>query len=163
MVRKMILALGLAACGSKSPPPASAEQGAHSANGMEMTMSPELKKFHDTLAPRWHAEKGPQRVTDTCNAVGQFKSDADAVAKATPPRGANPDDWTSGAKLLVDAVAGLETACTRDAEHTGFDDAFAKVHVSFHHMLEASGGMHMEHMEHMDHHDHEDHPPEHGT
>jgi len=104
-------------------------------------MPPELAKFHDVLAPRWHADKGAQRVTDTCKAIPEFKSNADAVAKATPPRTANADTWTTGTKALVSAVAGLEHVCASPDQAVGFDEAFAKVHESFHKLLEASGAM----------------------
>ena len=153
MLRKTILALALAACGSKQPAPAAAAQG-HDMQGMkdmDMHMSPELAKFHDALAPRWHAEKGPKRMQDTCSAVGEFKTDADAIAKATPPEKANADTWTTGTRELVASVAGLEQACGHQDQAAGFEDAFAKVHQSFHHLLEASGAMHCEHCEHEEH------------
>ena len=109
-----------------------------------MQMSPELAKFHDVLAPRWHADKGPQRMQDTCAALPDFHANADALAKATPPRGANADTWTTGTKQLVDAVAGLDTTCKAN-DASGFDGAFAKVHQSFHALLEATGEGHAEH------------------
>ena len=110
-------------------------------------MPPELKAFHDVLAPRWHAEKGPKRMQDTCAALPDFHSDADALAKATPPMNAHADTWTTGTKQLVDAVAGLDTTCKAN-DAAQFETAFEKVHVSFHHLLEAAGGEH--HEEHME-------------
>ena len=55
-----------------------------------------------------------------------------------PPRGTNADVWTTGTKQLVAAVGALDTTCqTKDG--AGFDAAFARVHASFHALLEASG------------------------
>lgn len=154
MLRTMILALALTACGGKSATPAHpnddpnwgrpmSDQGNH-----EEHMPPELAKFHDVLAPRWHADKGAQRVADTCKAIPDFKANADAIAKATPPRTAHADTWTTGTRALVDAVAGLEHVCSNPDQAVGFDEAFAKVHESFHKLLEASGAMHDEGGEH---------------
>lgn len=112
----------------------------------------EMQAFHDLLAPRWHAAAGAQRITDTCGAVPQFKSSADAIAVATPPIAANADTWTTGTKALVAAVGELNAACkTNDAAK--FEPAFAKVHDAFHALMEqgkmhgdgdqqGSGGMH---------------------
>jgi len=140
-MRLLIIAL-LAACGSKeSTTPAAKEpvagaHGEHEEHG-EMAMPPELKAFHDVLAPRWHAEKGQKRTDDTCAAVPDFQKDADAIAKATPPRSAHADAWTNGTKALVGAVGELDAACkAKDA--AAFETAFEKVHQSFHTLLEAS-------------------------
>lgn len=115
-----------------------------------MAMPAELKTFHDVLAPRWHAEKGTKRMQDTCSALPDFHADADALAKATPPRGANADTWTTGTKQLVDSVAALDTTCKAN-DASQFETAFEKVHVSFHGLLEAAGGEHGEHDEHAEH------------
>ncbi len=86
-------------------------------------LPPELSSFHDLLAPHWHAAQGQQRMTDTCAAIGDFKTKADA-AKNQP---------------LVDAVAGLATACG-GTDLAAFDAAFGKVHDSFHAAMEAGHG-----------------------
>jgi hypothetical protein len=147
MLRKTILALALAGCGGAHQP-APAEPHEAQPEGMAMQMPPELKTFHDVLAPRWHADKGAQRTADTCAALGDFQSGADAIAKAAAPAGASADTWAAGAKELVTAVAGLRDACAHRDQQAAFEDAFAKVHESFHHLLEASGAMHGEHEEH---------------
>jgi hypothetical protein len=156
----LALALALAACGSKQPPPATtpAAKPADEHSTMEMQMPPELAKFHDVLAPRWHAEKGPQRMNDTCQAIGEFKTGADAIAKAPPPSHANADAWTAGSNELVAAVIGLERQCQLVAAgepSEGFEQAFGEIHESFHHLLEASGAMHEDHMEEGEHGMHE--------
>jgi hypothetical protein len=145
MTRLLIIAL-LAACGSKESTTPVGKAGsaaeAHSETGEhEMAMPPELEAFHDVLAPRWHAEKGQKRMDDTCAAVPDFQKDADAIAKATPPRSANADAWTNGTKQLVAAVAGLDTAC-KGKDLAAFETAFEKVHESFHVLLEAAGEEH---------------------
>src|SRR5437660_1799430 len=116
MLRKMILALALVACGGKSkngdtPPAAHHDHDRETAMKMPASRPPGLAKFHDLLAPRWHADKGSQRTVDTCNAIAELKAGADAIAKATPPREANADTWTTGTKELVAAVAELEHVC----------------------------------------------------
>ena len=107
---------------------------------------PELLKFHDALAPRWHAAKGPERMSATCGAIGEFTTNADGVAKAPPPAKADAGHWAQEAKELTEAVAALKTACdAKDAAQ--FETAFANVHQEFHELLEATGGKHEEHEE----------------
>ena len=102
-------------------------------------MPPEIAKFHDLLAPRWHADKGAQRTKDTCAAVADFAASADAVAKSTPPAGSDAAKWTAMTKELVDAVAILHATC-EPLDDTKFEEAFLHVHQGFHHVLEAAGG-----------------------
>ena len=113
-------------------------------------MPPELQKFHAVLAPRWHARRGPDRIADTCGAIGEFRADADAVAAAPAPAGRDTAAWSAGGKQLAEAVAGLDAACqAHDA--TGFEPAFAQVHERFHGLLEAGEprpGDHDDHDEH---------------
>lgn len=139
MIRTALCALALAACGSHHAAPASGES--HEMMQMESHMTPEMRRFHDVLAPRWHAAQGPQRVKDTCAAVGDFRGDAEAIANATPPRGANADTWTTATKQLVAAVDGLAQVCAQGEQPAGFEDAFARVHQAFHAVLAA--GMEM--------------------
>jgi hypothetical protein len=105
----------------------------------------EVKTFHDALAPRWHAVKGPLRTADTCAAVPELRNDADAIARATPPERANPTDWAAGARQLGDAITALDAACkANDADQ--FEQAFAAVHQRFHGVMESVDG-HGEHKE----------------
>jgi hypothetical protein len=121
-------------------------------------MPPEVKKFHDTLAPRWHAEHTPQRMTDTCAAIPQFHADADAIAASTPPGGASAADWAANAKQLTEAVAALDATC-KASDAAAFEQSFALVHSHFHGLMAAAGDSHEEHgkpesgePEHKDHH-----------
>jgi hypothetical protein len=144
----IVAALLFAACGTTSqstpadqPKPtehAEHEHGEHG-GGEHENLPPDLAKFHDLLAPRWHAEKGAKRTSDTCAAVPDFKAGADAVAKAGPPAGASADAWTAGTQQLADVVAALGAECAKDGQ-PGFDAAFENVHKGFHVLLEASGG-----------------------
>lgn len=146
MIRIVVVAAVLAACGSKQPAPAAPAHtdtgmsGEHDMASMEAGMSPEMKAFHDVLAPRWHADKGPQRMKDTCTALPDFQRDADAIAKATPPRSAHADTWTASTKQLVAAVGELDTTCKAN-DATSFEAAFQKVHESFHGVMGAAGIM----------------------
>jgi hypothetical protein len=112
-------------------------------------MPPQLARFHDTLAPRWHAARGPQRMTDTCAAIRQFHADAEKIAAAEPPGKGDPGAWSKGGKKLTEAVVALETTCkNKDAE--AFETAFERVHETFHGLMEAAGG-HDEHGDHGEH------------
>lgn len=152
MKRIFVLAF-LVACGSKQPGPTGpapeAEHGEHAGSAEHpMEMPAEMQAFHDVLAPRWHAPQGAQRMKDTCDAVTQLQSNADAIGKATPPTTANADTWTNATRALVDAVSELATACQGGNMGT-FEAAFTKVHEAFHALM-AAAGMH----EHMDGHEH---------
>ena len=146
----LIVVLTAAACGGKKPAPATTTttptaegaEGAghegHEGGGEHAGMPAELTKFHDVLAPRWHADKGPQRMKDTCAALPEFRADADAIAKATPPEKANADTWTTSTRALVDSINGLETTCKAN-DTSKFEAAFHKVHESFHGLMAAAG------------------------
>lgn len=138
MIRTALCALALAACGSHHAAPAASGES-NEMKQMEMHMTPEMRAFHDVLAPRWHAPAGPQRVKDTCAAVGDLGKDADAIAKATPPRTANADTWTAATRQLVAAVGELAQVCGQGEQPAGFDDTFGKVHAAFHALLAAAG------------------------
>ena len=106
-------------------------------------MTPEIKKLHDLLSPLWHADKGPQRMKNTCAAIGDFKADADAIATATPPTTANADNWTKGTRALVTAVGKLADAC-KSNDAAQFEPAFSAVHDAFHSLMEQAGMHHAE-------------------
>jgi hypothetical protein len=141
------------ACGGKTPAPAhhgdhdGPGSGAGSATGPlaghegeHDDMSPELQKFHDVFAPRWHADKGAKRTADTCGAVPEFKTAADGIATATPPATTNADTWTTGTRALVAAITKLGDACKAN-DATKFEAAFTDVHEAFHSLM-SQAGMH---------------------
>src|SRR2546423_7676325 len=129
-MRAVLFALALAAC-SKSESAAPTPKDKPAAEHHEMSgMPPALDKFHAILASRWHAQKGPERMKNTCEGVPDFKTGAEAVAKSK----SGDAKWDAAAKQLVDAVAGLETACKAN-DAAAFEPAFAKVHDGFHAML----------------------------
>lgn len=141
-----------AACGGKSQPATSTTPAPATADHADMKsehheMSPEMTKFHDVLAPRWHADKGDKRMKDTCAAIPEFQTDADALAKATPPSGADAAKWSAGTKELTDAVTALGTTCKSNDLAT-FEPAFHRVHESFHGLMAIGGGMDMKDMKH---------------
>lgn len=102
-------------------------------------MMPEVAKFHDVLAPRYHADKGDKRRADTCGAIADFEAGADAIAKATPPAGTDQEKWTAQTKELTDAVAAMGGTCKAN-DAAAFDPAFERVHKGFHGVMEAAGG-----------------------
>jgi hypothetical protein len=109
-------------------------------------VSPELARFHDTLAPRWHAAHGPQRMADTCDAIMRFHREAEAIVAARPPDKADPPAWSGGGRKLTEAVAALDATC-KSKDATAFEPAFERVHESFHALMEVLGG-HEGHDEH---------------
>ena len=111
------------------PPTASTDPG----------MAPEIRHFHDALAPRWHAEHGPKRMADTCGAIGELHTRATEIVDAAPPAGASPIAWAKSGKALEQAVFDLSTTCKAN-DATAFEPAFDKVHDRFHEVMEASGG-----------------------
>ncbi len=143
MIRTLTLALLIAACGGKdkaapatTPTAHEHEHGEHGDGDAHAGMTPEMTQFHELLRPRWHADKGPARMTGACDALPQFQSASDAVAKATPPESANADTWTAGTRALVAAIAELDTAC-KGTDNAAFETAFGKVHDAFHALMEA--------------------------
>jgi hypothetical protein len=146
----LVVVLAAAACGGKKSAPATTSTTTQEAGGSEAhkqahaEMPSEMTKFHDVLAPRWHAEKGPKRMADTCAAVPEMKAVADAIAKVTPPTKANADTWTASTRALVDSVNELEPVCKAN-DAAKFEVAFHNVHERFHGLMEAAGVGHGEH------------------
>jgi len=139
----MVSAALLAGCsGNKT---ASTEQPAapHESNEhAEMAnMPPAMVKFHDVLAPRWHAAKGEPRMTDTCAAIPDFTAGVTAIATAAPPQGADSTAWNDGAGKLAAAVSALDEAC-KSKDAAGFETAFQTVHESFHGLMGLVMGEH---------------------
>jgi hypothetical protein len=133
-----------AACGGKQAPAESSSSSSSAASssvpgampgaGAHANMGPEMTRFHDVLAPRWHAEKGAKRMADTCAVVPDFQSNADALAGSTPPPSAEPASWSTATKELTAAVGALGAAC--QANETEFEAAFVRVHTVFHAVME---------------------------
>jgi len=108
MTRWLVVAVAVCACGGKSPPPSVPAKDA-------------VANFHELLAPLWHAEEGPQRVADTCNAVPEMQTRAQAVADAH-------QDQASA--TLVRTVTELGAEC--GGSRAAFPDKLAAVHEAFH-------------------------------
>lgn len=121
-------------------------------------MPPAIAKFHATLAPRWHAAQGPQRMADTCAATAELRGEADAIAAAAPPEGSSAAAWSAGGKQLVDAATALDRAC-KASDGAAFEAAFAEVHERFHGVMALAGGEHGEHGEGHGGADHGEHHP----
>jgi hypothetical protein len=120
--------LVLTACGGSSPSPASPhaeheEHGGHeehedheaAEHHDEGAQSPAVHAFHEALAPLWHADKGPERVTKTCAQAGALHDKAVATKDAE----------------LVAATTALVTECEKEGRPE-FEARFAAVHESFH-------------------------------
>jgi hypothetical protein len=133
-----------AACGGTAKPDSTANsptgQGASPQSQSDRKAS--IEKFHDTLAPRWHAAQGPQRMADACAAVPQLQADASAIATTQGPGDAA--SWSTHTKELGDAVVALDATCKAN-DAAAFEPAFERLHNSFHSVMEASGGHGKEH------------------
>jgi hypothetical protein len=143
----MVISFLVAACGgSKSEPAKPATEGSAVAQAGDehANMPPEIVKFHDVLAPRWHAAKGPERTKSTCDALPDFNAGATGIAKAVPPSGVDPTTWTESAGKLAAALEELDGACKAN-DPAKFETAFEAVHTSFHGVMEAAGGPHEDH------------------
>jgi hypothetical protein len=107
--------------------------------GEMAAMPPSVAKFHATLAPYWHAKQGPQRMTDTCAAMDEFRAGADAIVAAPPPEHGEAAAWSAGGKQLADAVTALAGTC-KDSDAAGFETALTQVHERFHGLMAAATG-----------------------
>jgi len=139
MKRALAIVIFVAACGGKSTNKPAEPMPGHDEHGEMAGMPPELGKFHDLLAPRYHAEKGPKRMADTCGAMADFKAAADALNKATPPAKANVAAWQQENKELAEALTGMETVC-KGTDQAAFDQAFEHMHHEFEEIVEAGQG-----------------------
>lgn len=156
--------LAVAACGANKPdgePLETARSGqrhevgrhapggdaGHAGSGEAEAMAalpPPVEAFHEALAPRWHAEPGEQRMADTCAAVPELRSRADAIVAAPVPAGRDAAAWELGGKQLAEAAAALEAPCQAN-DAAAFEAAFTQVHERFHGVLEAATGERGEH------------------
>lgn len=149
----VLVLVAAAACGgSKKSAPATDTTAKMGGGEEHANMLPEVHKFHEVLAPRWHAEKGAQRMADTCGAMAEFQADADALTKVSTPAGADAANWSTKTQELVAAVGALDGTCKAN-DATAFEPAFERVHNGFHAVMEASGGGE-KHDEAGEHHDH---------
>ena len=137
------IVLAAAACGgkSKSEPAAEPAPQPMADTGEHGKLTPELDAFHEVLAPRWHADKGPQRMKDTCGAIADFQGKAAAIKGAAAPANTDAAAWTQAGTRLDGAVAKLATSC-QDKNEAAFETAFGAVHDEFHHAMELVAGEH---------------------
>ena len=158
MKTRLSLALVLfaagAACGGKKSAPATENTAKTTGGDHHAAMLPEVAKFHDVLAPRWHADKGPKRMADTCGAMAELQANADALTQVAPPATTDAAAWSTKTQDLVSAVGALDGTCKAN-DATAFEPAFERVHTSFHAVMEASAPAGAEkHGGHGEHHDH---------
>jgi len=113
----------LVACGGGHAEPAHSAEGEHHEEHGEKhgDMSPAVHDFHETLAPLWHAPKGPDRVTKTCDSAGTLNAKAEATKDAD----------------LVAATKALAAECQKEGR-PDFESKFHEVHERFHKVAEKS-------------------------
>lgn len=115
--------LTLAACGASTPPPPPAAPASESQKtGHDHgKLSPELKTFHDTLAPVWHSPAGAERVAKTCAAAADLSQKANA---------------TGDAELITSTTAAKNACAETNRPLDAVESALAKVHTRFHQLSE---------------------------
>jgi len=99
-------------------------------------MTPEMTAFHDVLAPLWHAEAGPARVDDTCEASGNMLDLGAGIQDGMLPEGVAEAEWQPAVQTLMISITHLQDACPQVPGGVTFEDAFTGVHDSFHGLLE---------------------------
>lgn len=100
-------------------------------------MSAPLKAFHDTLAPLWHAPKGPDRVAKTCAQAMTMNDKASAIGAAPPPVKGDAAAWKAEAGELSGATRALVAECETEGRPK-FEERFAAIHEHFHKVMELS-------------------------
>lgn len=169
-ISAVALAVALTACGASEPAPAQPStatpapteaaapvapdpgQAHHEEGGHDFPAA--VTAFHDVMAPKWHAEAGEQRQTDTCGAIASFKESAAKIGSDPVPEKAAAQEgaWHNAVADLNIAIGSLEAACAADGR-AGFGAAFHQLHESFHALVGLIG--HEEHGEgHGDGHKH---------
>ncbi|MEZ4401150.1 MAG: hypothetical protein R3B06_14085 [Kofleriaceae bacterium] len=98
------------------------------------TMPPAVNAFHDNLAPLWHAEAGPQRVTDACGKSGEMDQQLEEVEGAGAPEGVDAAAWTDKVTGLRTAWAAFSDDCV-STEGANFDATFGAAHDAFHALI----------------------------
>ena len=134
-----LFALG---CGPATPPAEHAhgdhehgEHGEKHEHGEHPKLTGAMHEFHEVLAPLWHADKSPERVTKTCEAAPTFEARAAAVDKDAPADAG----YHAAAQGLIAAVGELKAQCAKpEAERADFEAKFKAVHEAFHKVMESS-------------------------
>jgi hypothetical protein len=115
-----------AACGGATPAtpttPTGGEAGEHRHDGSggehhhdDSAQPAPVRAFHDVLAPLWHTDKGPDRVTKTCAQASTLKAKADAT----------------GDKELIAATTALAAECEKK-DRPEFEARLVTVHERYH-------------------------------
>jgi hypothetical protein len=125
------------ACGGSTPPASAPHEHAEHEHGQEEehhgNLPKEVREFHDLLAPLWHAEKGPERVTKTCAQARALHAAAIEAAGARDK--ANDASWKAEGGALVDATAALAAECDKEGRPQ-FEARLSDVHEHFHKLVE---------------------------
>ena len=100
-----------------------------------------VSDFHAVLSPLWHAQPGATRTDQTCAAVADFRTKAQAIQTGPVPEGARADEagYRQAAAGLVTAVEALGTACA-ERNRPSFDARFQALHTAFHGVAERAEG-----------------------
>jgi hypothetical protein len=88
-------------------------------------------------------------MTDTCAAIAELKTGADAILAAPPPDRGDTAAWAAGGKRLAESVTVLEGTC-KASDAPAFETALAQVHERFHGLLATANGDHDDHARDVD-------------
>ncbi len=100
-------------------------------------LTPEMTSFHDVLAPLWHADAGPDREANTCNASSGMLNAGAKIQDAPTPEGVAQADWEANVQVLMLSIVDLQDTCSGTGKDgMTFDQAFGAVHDGFHGLME---------------------------
>jgi hypothetical protein len=128
----------LVACGGSSPPATHEE---HSAEQEHAALPDAISRFHDVLAPLWHAEAGEARTERTCGSIDSLRARVEEVRTTPPPAAAegDPAGWQVATDSLGQSVEELGTECAAEGR-PAFEERLAAVHEAFHALAERAHG-----------------------
>lgn len=116
------------------------EHGEKGEKGEHPKMTGAVHEFHEVLGPLWHADKSPERIKKTCEAIPAFEQRAGDVDKDVPatPRASEPA-YHAAALGLIAAVGELKIECAKpEAGRADFEAKLMAVHKAFHAVMESA-------------------------
>lgn len=94
--------------------------------------------FHDLMSPLWHAEAGPDRQKQTCDAVDKMAAAARDIEAAVVPEkaAAAENEWHEATAALTVSLEQLAQSCGAGGDFTA---DFKAVHDKFHELVALIG------------------------
>lgn len=130
-----VLAALVAGCGGKSAPATSTIEHSDSMHDEHAGMPADVTRFHDELAPLYHAAPGPDRVEAACGAMGDFNELIGNLEQAPPPADVDAVAWGERVGELRGSIGAFGIDCVEN-DRKEFDARFETLHDSFHALIE---------------------------